>query len=219
MRGQDLFRSAVIEALGDYNAAYALGADSWMSRSSTGRSRTTRCWRLGKIGDKRALEMLAGAAADGAARPSAVDRGGDLPARHQLRVASEVRRRHADVRDREPGLPGSAAGRRRARLAALAAAGREDAAATLVDARRARRGSGALADRAGVRHGRAAQHAACAEGSRRRGRIRSETALLLRDAFDMLEEDFEEERFFATVRRTLLAGARRARRRARSPTR
>ena len=26
-------------------------------------------------------------------------------------------------------------------------------------------------------------------------------ALLLRDAFDMLEEDYEEERFFATVRR------------------
>jgi hypothetical protein len=25
---------------------------------------------------------------------------------------------------------------------------------------------------------------------------------LLREAFDMLEEDFEEERFFATVRRT-----------------
>ena len=28
-----------------------------------------------------------------------------------------------------------------------------------------------------------------------------ESALVLRDAFDMLEEDFEEERFFATVRR------------------
>ena len=29
-----------------------------------------------------------------------------------------------------------------------------------------------------------------------------ESALLLLDAFDMLEEDFEEERFFATVRRS-----------------
>ena len=28
-----------------------------------------------------------------------------------------------------------------------------------------------------------------------------QSALLLRDAFDMLEEDFAEERFFATVRR------------------
>jgi len=28
-----------------------------------------------------------------------------------------------------------------------------------------------------------------------------DAALLLRDAFDMLEEDYEEERFFATVRR------------------
>jgi hypothetical protein len=29
----------------------------------------------------------------------------------------------------------------------------------------------------------------------------AEAALVLRDAFDMLEEDYEEERFFATVRR------------------
>jgi hypothetical protein len=29
-----------------------------------------------------------------------------------------------------------------------------------------------------------------------------EAALLLRDAFDMLEEDYEKERFFATVRRS-----------------
>ena len=30
-------------------------------------------------------------------------------------------------------------------------------------------------------------------------------ALVLRDAFDMLEEDYEEERFFATVRRSYWA--------------
>jgi hypothetical protein len=35
----------------------------------------------------------------------------------------------------------------------------------------------------------------------------NDAALLLRDAFDMLEEDFEEERFFATVRRTYWQGA------------
>jgi hypothetical protein len=29
-----------------------------------------------------------------------------------------------------------------------------------------------------------------------------DAALVLRDAFDMLEEDYEEERFFATVRRS-----------------
>ena len=34
---------------------------------------------------------------------------------------------------------------------------------------------------------------------------------LLRDAFDMLEEDFEEERFFVAVRRALLGRRRQAR--------
>ena len=58
MKGQDFFRSGVIEALGDYKAAYALPALT-RSPSSMVRCRTMRSLAIGKIGDKRSLETLA----------------------------------------------------------------------------------------------------------------------------------------------------------------
>ena len=46
MRGQDLFRAVVIEALGEYKAGYALQPiRTWPG--SRGRCRTMRCWRSG----------------------------------------------------------------------------------------------------------------------------------------------------------------------------
>ena len=86
------FRSAVIEALGDYKARVRRRRARSPVAKLDGPLQDDAALALGKIGDKRALETLAGAAADGAARDAAVDRGGDLPARHQLRVASELSR-------------------------------------------------------------------------------------------------------------------------------
>jgi hypothetical protein len=40
-----------------------------------------------------------------------------------------------------------------------------------------------------------------------RSPARAQAVLLLRDAFDMLNEDFEEERFFVAVRRAFWAAA------------
>ena len=88
-RGEDFFRSAVIEALGDYKAAYAFDALTAVAKLD-GPLQDDAALALGKIGDKRALETLAGAAAHRAARGAAGDRGGDLPARRQLRVAPEA---------------------------------------------------------------------------------------------------------------------------------
>ena len=85
-------------------------------------------------------------------------------------------------------------------LGALAASGRQDAAAALLDAGIPARDPAAPRG-ARLRQRGAAQHAADAQGAAGRRRC-SEAALLLRDAFDMLEEDYEEERFFATVRRS-----------------
>jgi len=58
-RGEDFFRSAVIEALGDYKAQYAYDAVAAIAKLD-GPLQDDSALSLGKIGDKRALEVLAG---------------------------------------------------------------------------------------------------------------------------------------------------------------
>jgi HEAT repeat protein len=57
-RGQDYFRSAVIEALGDYRAAYAVEPLMAIARL-TGPLQSDAVIALGKLKDKRAMETLA----------------------------------------------------------------------------------------------------------------------------------------------------------------
>src|SRR5215475_1421693 len=57
-RGEDFFRSAVIEALGDYKAAYAIDALSAVTKLD-GPLLDDSVLALGKIGDQRAFETLA----------------------------------------------------------------------------------------------------------------------------------------------------------------
>jgi HEAT repeat protein len=58
-RGEDFFRSAVVEALGDYKAQYAFDAVTAIAKLD-GPLQDDAALALGKIGDKRALETLAG---------------------------------------------------------------------------------------------------------------------------------------------------------------
>src|SRR5207248_8004175 len=58
-RGEDFFRSAVIEALGDYKGAYAYDAITAVAKLE-GPLQDDAALALGKIGDKRAMETLAG---------------------------------------------------------------------------------------------------------------------------------------------------------------
>ena len=58
-RGQDFFRSTVIEALGDYKAAYAVKAISGVA-ALDGPLQDDAALALGKIGDKASLGVLAG---------------------------------------------------------------------------------------------------------------------------------------------------------------
>ena len=90
---------------------------------------------------------------------------------------------------------------RRSALGALAASGRQDAAATLLDvaipAHDPGRSPVALAfGGVALRNTPLTIKALIGRADLK------DAALVLRDAFDMLEEDYEEERFFATVRRT-----------------
>src|SRR5215831_3912390 len=63
-RGEDVFRSAVIEALGDYKAAYAIDALTAVSKQD-GPLLDDAVLSLGKIGDVRAAETLASLQASG----------------------------------------------------------------------------------------------------------------------------------------------------------
>ena len=93
-------------------------------------------------------------------------------------------------------LRGAAAG-----LGAIARQGNAEALQHPVRRRHSVAGSRSRAGRARHRHGRAAQHAADAEDAAGRGPIRPARSASLAEAFDMLEEDLEEERFFVAVRR------------------
>src|SRR6185369_13288222 len=57
-RGEDFFRGAVIEALGDYKAQYAIDSITGVAKLD-GPLQDDAALALGKIGDKRALETLA----------------------------------------------------------------------------------------------------------------------------------------------------------------
>ncbi|MEP6918038.1 MAG: HEAT repeat domain-containing protein, partial [Acidobacteriota bacterium] len=58
MKGQDFFRSGVIEALGDYKGGYALQPLTQVAKLE-GPLQADAVLAIGKIGDKRALETLA----------------------------------------------------------------------------------------------------------------------------------------------------------------
>ncbi len=198
LRGQDLFRAALIEALGDYKAAYALAPIMDVAKRD-GPLQEDAVLALGRIGDQRAVGVLASlqGSAPRVRQPviaAAICMLGTNCGSHQKFVIDTLMFAMKNVGYQD--LVRAAA----RSLGALAASGKEDAAGTLIDL-------GATAKdpaRAPI---------ALAFGSvalrntpllMKLLAVRTDlhdSTLLLRDAFDMLEEDYEEERFFATVRR------------------
>jgi HEAT repeat protein len=198
-RGQDLYRSAVIEALGDYRATYALAPIIEVAKRD-GPLQEDAILAMGKLGDKRALETLVGLQKSAPrVRQPAVAASicllGINCASHQKFVIDTV-----NFAASNQGFQDLLRAASRA-LGALAASGKQDAAAVLLDvgipARDPARSPVALAiGSVALRNTPLAFKLLMARADVK------EAALLLRDAFDMLEEDYEEERFFATVRRT-----------------
>jgi HEAT repeat protein len=204
LRGQDVYRGAVIEALGDYHGSYAFVPILDVSKQD-GPLQEDAILALGKIGDRRALGTLQGLQKTAlrsrqpavAAAICLLGLNCDL---HEKYVIDTMRFAAAQIGFQDLLRASSRS------LGALAAAGRADAAAALLDAgipsRDPARSPIALAF--GTVALRNTPLVVKLLGSRR---DLHDGALLLRDAFDMLEEDYEEERFFATVRRSYWAAA------------
>ena len=198
-RGEDFFRSAVIEALGDYKAQYAIEALTAVARRD-GPLQDDAALALGKIGDKRALETLA-----------AIQRSAPRPAQPSIATAICLLDVNCESHesylvdtlkfsDQNAGfqelLRAAAAG-----LGALAVAGHAEAARALVDlgvpSKDPTRAPVSLA-LATV----ALRNTPLTMAMLEQHPNRDNAIVLMAEGFDMLEEDLDKERFFAFARRT-----------------
>lgn len=203
-RGEDLFRSAVIEALGEHRAAYAI--DPIVATATLdGPLQDDAVLALGRIGDQRVLKVLS-------------ELQGVAPQERQPAIAAAICLLGVNCDSHEaflvrtlrytekhlgfqPLLRSAATG-----LAALAVSGRESALMSLFEI--------GIPSRDPTR---APMALAVATVALRNARLmltmlgslpdRKAALTLLAEGFDMLEEDLEKERFFALARRTYWASA------------
>jgi len=199
MSGEDYFRSGVIEAVGDYKGAYAFTQLTQVARLD-GPLQDDAVVALGKIGDKRALETFSALqrTAPRNTQPAiaaSICLLGINCASHQGYLAESLRFSISTIGFQEL-LRGSASG-----LASLAVAGSEDALSALIEQGAPTRdpARAAIALAVGTV---ALRNTPLTLKVLEKYKDRGAALELLREAFDMLEEDFEEERFFVHVRRT-----------------
>jgi HEAT repeat protein len=204
MRGQDLFRAVVIEALGEYKAAYALQPIMDVARLE-GPLQDDAVLAIGRIGDKRGLAVLADLqrVAPRNLQPSiaaAICLIGSNCGSHVGYLLDTFKFALSNPGFQEL-LRATANG-----LAAVAVAGNQEAAAALFE----RGGPTRDPERAAIAL--ALGTIAIRNTPLTIKVLEQQTQLdpaieLLREAFDMLEEDLEEEQFFVTVRRAYWAAA------------
>ena len=198
MRGQAFFRSVVIEALGDYRAAYALKPITEVA-TINGPLQDDAALALGKIGDKASLPTLADLqrSAPRESQPAiaaAICLLGVNCASHHPYITRTLQFAIANIGYQEL-LRGSSMA-----LASLGASGRKEAVVELIEL------GAPTQDPARAALALALGTVALRNPNVMLDVLEQEPLLapgteLLREAFDMLEEDFEEERFFVTVRR------------------
>jgi HEAT repeat protein len=198
MKGQDFFRSGVIEALGDYKGAYALQPLMQVAKLE-GPLQADAVLAIGKIGDKRALETLAALqrTAPRNVQPSiaaAICLLGINCSSHQGYLAQSLKFSIPNIGYQEL-LRASASG-----LGALAVAGDTESASLLIEvgapSRDPARAAIALALGAVALRNTPLMLKVLEAQTDPKPAI-----VLLGEAFDMLEEDLLEERFFVLVRR------------------
>ena len=198
-RGEDFFRSAVIEALGDYKARYAVEALIGVAKVD-GPLQDDAAVALGKIGDNRALETLAAIqrSAPKATQPSiaaAICLLGVNCDSHENYLIETLKFADKNVGFQDF-LRGAAAG-----LGALAIAGHQEAGEALfevgVPSRDPTRAPVTLA-LATI----ALRNTPLLMAILQKHPDRDTAIGLLAEGFDMLEEDLDKERFFAAARRS-----------------
>jgi len=209
-RGQGYFRGAVIEALGDHSAVYAVESLIPIIEDS-GPLRDDALLALGKIGDGRVLAPLRVVQedADATLQPivSATACLLDISCEAQLSYIVDALRYAAAAEDGDnQELLRSAS----TALAALAVDGQRGALAALFEvgltASETARAPIALALGAVALRNPMAVRAALAGDNASSTSVPEAELLLLRDAFDMLDEDFAEERFYVLMRQDYWAG-------------
>lgn len=197
-RGQDFFRSGVIESIGDYKGAYAFDALTAVAKLE-GPLQDDAVVALGKLGDKRALPTFAALqrTAPRHVQPSiaaAICLIGVNCASHLGYLSESLKFAIATAGFQEL-LRSAASG-----LAAVAATGNEDALRTLIDLGAPTRDPARAAIALAI--GTVALRNTALTLKVLESAPNQEAAIaLLHEAFDMLEEDYIEERFFVTVRR------------------
>jgi HEAT repeat protein len=198
MQGQAFFRSVVIETVGDHRGTYAVKSLVEVAKTE-GPLQDDAALTLGKLGDKSVLPVLAGLqrTAPREAQPSiaaAICLLGVNCASHKPYITESLAFSIKNLGFQELVRSSAAA------LGMLAVAGHEDALVELIKqgtpTRDPVRAPIALAIGTVALRNTALTTKVFADPS-----VRDAGIDLLREAFDMLEEDFEEERFFATVRR------------------
>jgi HEAT repeat protein len=198
-RGQDFFRTAVIEALGDYKAQYAYETLAGIV-GLDGPLRNDTVIALGKIGDSRALNVLAGLqrTAGEASQPyvaAAICLLGVNCENHE-KFLVETLNFSSTTTGYQPLLRAAAAG-----LAAIGVSGRKQAVDALftsgIPSRDPVRAPLALAVATVALRRTPLMMTVLQSPANRAGALD-----LLAEGFDILEEDYEKERFFALVRRS-----------------
>jgi HEAT repeat protein len=199
-RGEDFFRSVVIEALGDYKVTRAFDALTSVAKLE-GPLQDDTALALGKIGDKRAIETLAGLqrTASRSTQPSiaaAICLLGVNCARHENYLMETLK-----FADKNPGfqdlLRAAASG-----LGALGVAGHAEAVEGLLEIGIPARDDATRSPVALALGAVALRNTALVMPMLEKYPRRDQAIELLAEGFDMLEEDLDKERFFAFARRT-----------------
>lgn len=197
-RGQDFFRSSVLAALGNHKAAYALPALTAIGKQD-GPLQDDAVLALGQIGDKRALDTIAAQQRNAPrerqpALAAAICLLGVNCGSHEKFLVQTL-----DFTVQNPGFQDLVRSTANG-LSKLAASGRDSAWDILID-----KGQHTVDPvRAPMALALASAAVANPEGSLAAlGRaVEPKAALMLmRDGFDMLEEDFNEEQYYVAIRR------------------